>query len=703
MKAVIVQVMFLVLFGAFAVTALGQVPPGEREALIRFYDATGGDQWKRRIGWRGTEGTECQWYGIVCSQGDGEVRHIRQILLTDNRLTGSLPASLAELEHLNTLRLARNSLEGTLPESLWHLNQLRVLLLSDNNLSGRLPGTLLDHPMHALVLTGNRFSGFGNPGANPHWPDQPRTLMLADNQFQELPPAAWREHGRIRSLDLSGNRLGPVLDLGEAPWPELETLQLSGNDIEQVHNMTSSLLPELRILNLSNNRIDPWPLADAAFEKLEQLRLKHNALTELPDSLLELEPLETLDVGDNRLTGELPEWFGELSLLRLGLGNNELEGSIDHLFAALDVDSIVLPEPDGPPGVSARLRLHAHNNHFHGSLPDDLDYRKFNSPYGLAPSAVFGLDLCFTDIERPAAELLDEINPVQRGHDLGACIGRQRVSMDLEAGGSWFNPSRDGEGLTQMLLTDGQLLTYWFTYAPEQATSTDQEGQTWMLALAPPDERWVEHSGFQIPQGGRFSRGLEGQRADPQRWSAATRQDRTAVDEIHFSYQLNHGSLCIAWGCSHNVKSGRHDLVPLTRLAGTRCDNQQSNQELTGAWYNPDANGEGFIVEVLDNGRGVVYWFTYQPDLSGHQAWMMGDGDFDGDTLTIDNLVQPTGTRFGPDFDPDEIEFTHWGSLVMEFDDDLNGHIWFDSVIEDYGSGDYPIDRLARAKLAECE
>ncbi|QOC22911.1 hypothetical protein IC757_01750 [Wenzhouxiangella sp. AB-CW3] len=82
---------------------------------------------------------------------------------------------------------------------------------------------------------------------------------------------------------------------------------------------------------------------------------------------------------------------------------------------------------------------------------------------------------------------------------------------------------------------------------------------------------------------------------------------------------------------------------------------------------------------------------------------MMGDGDFEGTTLTIENLIQPTGTRFGPDFDPDEVEFTHWGSLVMAFDDDLNGHIWYDSVNEDYGSGDYSIERLARPMLAECE
>ena len=125
--------------------------------------------------------------------------------------------------------------------------------------------------------------------------------MLADNLFEELPPVAWRQHGRIRSLDLSGNHLGPVLDLGQAPWPELETLQLSGNDIAQVLGMASDLLPELRTLDLSDNRIEPWPLDDAPFERLEQLNLAGNELNELPSALLELEDLEILDLGDNRL------------------------------------------------------------------------------------------------------------------------------------------------------------------------------------------------------------------------------------------------------------------------------------------------------------------------------------------------------------------------------------------------------------------
>lgn len=694
-----------ILMGILAAgTVHGQVPEGERDALIRLYDATGGNQWKHRMGWRGAAGTECRWYGIVCNPGDGAVRHVTQILLTDNRLTGSLPASLVELEHLSVLRLSRNALEGTLPESLWHLNQLRSLVLAENNLSGQIPAALLDHPMHALILSDNRFKGFGISDSLPQWPTEARNIMLAGNNLMTLPPLTWRQYGRIGTLDLSHNRLGPTLDLDSVPWPELETLRVAGNDIAETIGLESRLLPELKLLDLSDNQIEAWPLADAVFNRLERLDIAGNNLTELPSTLLDFEQLEILDLGNNRLAGELPEWFGELSLRELGLGNNSLEGPIERVISALDSDSIVVPDDYSEvPLAQVRLRLHVQDNRFSGRLPAELDYRKFNSPYGLSRSPEFGLDLCFNDIDMPSAELLETIVPIHRGLDLAGCLDRERSLLDITQSGSWFHPERSGEGLTQMLLPDGRMLSYWFSYYPRQSSSTDPQGQMWLYDLERPGDFHLKQTGWLIPAGGRFGKGMAANGPDRQWWQTRTRQDPVGNDGLHFAYELLHGGLCITGGCSYAIQSGRRDLVPLTRLAGTTCDNRQPTEWISGAWYNPEADGEGFVVEVIEDGRGVVYWFTYKPDHSGHQAWMMGDGYFEGQTLTIDNLIQPVGTQFGSDFASDEIDIAHWGRLVMEFHDDINGHVSFDSVFDDYGSGDYPIERLARPMLADCE
>ncbi len=59
--------------------------------------------------------------------------------LSDNKLTGSIPAELANLEALWSLNLEHNSLSGTVPASFGDFINLRILDLSHNQLVGPLP------------------------------------------------------------------------------------------------------------------------------------------------------------------------------------------------------------------------------------------------------------------------------------------------------------------------------------------------------------------------------------------------------------------------------------------------------------------------------------------------------------------------------------------------------------------------------------
>jgi hypothetical protein len=149
----------------------------------------------------------------------------------------------------------------------------------------------------------------------------------------------------------------------------------------------------------------------------------------------------------------------------------------------------------------------------------------------------------------------------------------------------------------------------------------------------------------------------------------------------------------------------RQDHWPLTQLAGTRCDNIHPMQWASGAWFNPARGGEGFVVEVNHDGRGLIYWFAHPPDQGEHgdiQAWMIGEGEFDGNRLIIPDVSQP---RDLDDAMPDEtggVWLKPWGSLTIDFVDAESAALSFASELEDYGSGEYPLTRLARAKLAEC-
>ncbi len=85
------------------------------------------------------------------------------------------------------------------------------------------------------------------------------------------------------------------------------------------------------------------------------------------------------------------------------------------------------------------------------------------------------------------------------------------------------------------------------------------------------------------------------------------------------------------------------------------------------AWFDPQRSGEGIMVEV-----GTIEampslfasWYTYQ---DGEQLWLVaGPVTFEPGQLTVTTeLLQTSGTGFGDNFDPNEVEFEVWGSVTI--------------------------------------
>lgn len=117
--------------------------------------------------------------------------------------------------------------------------------------------------------------------------------------------------------------------------------------------------------------------------------------------------------------------------------------------------------------------------------------------------------------------------------------------------------------------------------------------------------------------------------------------------------------------------------------------------QLAGSWYNPQRSGEGFQLEVLEDGRGVVYWFGYDATDPQRQSWLVGAGSFAGNVLEVD-LVQPVGGGFGADFDPDAVERTPWGTLRLTLASDGTGEAEWSSSRPGFGAGSFAIQRLTR-------
>ena len=113
-------------------------PPPDRDELIALYNATGGDQWVNRDGWKtpplhtdgfAMPGTEGGWFGVTVSGG-----RVTALALHANRLSGSLPAAIGGLDQLQGLDMGANCVTGWVPSSMAGLSHLSSLDLGYNGL-----------------------------------------------------------------------------------------------------------------------------------------------------------------------------------------------------------------------------------------------------------------------------------------------------------------------------------------------------------------------------------------------------------------------------------------------------------------------------------------------------------------------------------------------------------------------------------------
>ncbi|NND44076.1 MAG: hypothetical protein HKN58_02040 [Xanthomonadales bacterium] len=74
---------------------------------------------------------------------------------------------------------------------------------------------------------------------------------------------------------------------------------------------------------------------------------------------------------------------------------------------------------------------------------------------------------------------------------------------------------------------------------------------------------------------------------------------------------------------------------------------------IAAAWGDPERVGEGFIIEMLENGLAVMFWFTNDDD--GGQDWYIGVGEVRGNRLLFPRLLRVSGGVFGDDFDPNAV------------------------------------------------
>jgi hypothetical protein len=220
---------FLTLIALLAAgSAQADIPASQRQYLLDFYAATGGVNWTQQDNWGGAVGTECTWYGVVCT-GDTVTR----LEFSSNHLVSPANTPLPDwsvLPDLQAIDLYNNQLAGPVP-AIAGLAQLEFFSIGNNQFTGALPAPAGLQHLERYYALNNQFSG-----TLPPFDNLPalQVVGLRHNQFT----------GAIPSL---------------AGAPALEQLGLSYN---QLTGSIPTLPPGLQRLYVNDNLLTgPVPAA----------------------------------------------------------------------------------------------------------------------------------------------------------------------------------------------------------------------------------------------------------------------------------------------------------------------------------------------------------------------------------------------------------------------------------------------------------
>jgi hypothetical protein len=120
---------------------------------------------------------------------------------------------------------------------------------------------------------------------------------------------------------------------------------------------------------------------------------------------------------------------------------------------------------------------------------------------------------------------------------------------------------------------------------------------------------------------------------------------------------------------------------------------------ISGTWYNPDQNGHGLSVNLVDDGLAIVIWHTFDPD--GNPLTLYIQGPVHGRTIT-GVAYAPRGMQFGS-FDPAALQLPVWGEVVLEFNDCQHASLRWSAGDAAYGSGEIAIERLTFVHGVDCD
>ena len=358
-----------------------QVNVQDSLALVDLYNSTDGPHWTNNNNWLTTKPLYI-WYGIGIYNN-----RVNSLDLSNNNLSGTLPASLNNLTNIYAYRLDNNhligsipdlssntfslqqlylndnNLSGGIPENLGATGDIRIIQLQNNNLTGEIPSSMLRNA-GTVNASNNQLSGnlpsFGFIGSLTY-------LSLSNNKFTGSIPDAFGDIYGLLDLYLDHNNFTGTIPPHLSASHSLQNLDLSYNKLTVTilaelanmyltrlylgHNMLTGRFPAqlaspdsthsgnsyyIKVLSVEYNqltgKLPPFKLKVCA-----TLNLSNNEFKDIiPVSLGSVTTLQRLDMSNNKLEGVIPSSFANLSNLKyLNLNNNKMVGPVPEFFSSL--------------------------------------------------------------------------------------------------------------------------------------------------------------------------------------------------------------------------------------------------------------------------------------------------------------------------------------------------------------------------------
>uniref|UniRef100_A0ACD5VFS8 Uncharacterized protein n=1 Tax=Avena sativa TaxID=4498 RepID=A0ACD5VFS8_AVESA len=313
----------------------------------------------------------------------GNLTALRELVFYDNQLEGAIPASVGNMASLEVLRGGGNkNLQGALPKEIGKCSNLTMLGLAETSISGPLPASLGDLKnldtiaIYTAMLSGPIPPELGKCG-------NLQNIYLYENALSGSIPAQLGALGNLKNLLLWQNNLVGVIPPELGACTALNVMDLSMNGI--TGHIPSSLgnLSALQELQLSANKVSgPIPVELARCANLTDLELDNNQMSGgIPAEIGKLTALRMLYLWANQFTGTIPpEIGGCVSLESLDLSQNALTGPIPptmfrlpRLSKLLLIDNILSGEIPAEIGnCTSLVRFRASGNHLAGVVPPQI-------------------------------------------------------------------------------------------------------------------------------------------------------------------------------------------------------------------------------------------------------------------------------------------------------------------------------------------